>query len=310
MRSSFQSFPRPRSVAVAILALLMMAGCGVEFISRDQPVETSVAAPMDPGARVESPTRPGSRWNSTLDHEFEDRGPVNLPGQSQTPNPSVIQPGDPTMAPGQSQGRDFDNRNTWLASIRRGGHFEVARSARVSAALRHRFTVDLWVNPADLADQPVLRLGKLSISLTGGRFVATARGLALDGTNALPGVWHHVALEVDGNDLALYVDGVRFLGRSATSTPVGKGAAPMVAVGGRVGNMDWFVGQVDNLRIGTGLRYGSAFIPDRRLMVDGSTVMAFSFDRRLAGDGLVRGVTSPPSLAMLNGDIRLQRGAP
>ncbi|QEG02493.1 cyclic 3',5'-adenosine monophosphate phosphodiesterase [Stieleria maiorica] len=110
----------------------------------------------------------------------------------------------------------------------------------------------------------------------GGRYVSAI------GKEALPlNQWSHLAGVYDGSNVVLYVDGKRVASKSATGSrksnqlPLYLGADP--DHGGNPTRA--FVGQLNEFRLSTGVRYDGDFTPAKRHQPDDSTVLLHHFDR-------------------------------
>jgi len=203
----------------------------------------------------------------------------------------------------------FQPDGSWILDIRRGGKLIFGPSARLDRLVGRDFTLDLWLNPRDLADQPVLRVGEVRLLIRGGRFVARGPGVSVVGRNAAAGAWQHVALEVGRNDLVLYVDGEPFTAVSTASSIISTGGGHSAVLGGRHKSSDApFVGKVDDLRLRAGPVYREGFTPSRQPMDASSAPLAFSFRARDRGATLLHNEGWLARAARLEGRAAVRRG--
>jgi hypothetical protein len=269
VRSRSLSVCPPLTLALALaLFAFTVAGCGVDVLD-----------PTPPGS-VEAP-------------QSVEVGQLNqglLPKDViLTRSPEAL---TANLGPAKLGDRRFELTGATVLAIHEGGSLLVDRSTSLDAVLSRDFTVDLWVTPRDQVDQRVLQIGRLSVLIRGGRFVASAPGLAVTGSNVRSGAWQHLALEVSRDALSFYIDGVRFSGQATDGHLVGGDPGLPFMVGGEEGmTATPFIGLVDTLRLRTGQLYRGMFTPTRHPVTIVSAPVAFTFRRgdqgvtRLSNEG-------------------------
>jgi len=96
--------------------------------------------------------------------------------------------------------------------------------------------------------------------------------------NVQPSVqkWHHYAMQFDGTECSLWLDGAKILGSNAPGILV-LNNAPLTI--GRVADGAYvFRGNIDEVRISKVARYGTNFTPSVRFVPDVDTVALYHFD--------------------------------
>lgn len=98
------------------------------------------------------------------------------------------------------------------------------------------------------------------------------------------GAWHHVAAVFDGSQKQIFIDGLLDASAATTFGP-GSGTTNLrIGVAGD-SNANFFGGLIDEVRVTTGVRYASSFIPDLAHAADGSDARGlWNFDTQTAGD--------------------------
>jgi hypothetical protein len=271
---------RPRLIILSSLTLLILGAvaCGEEFIGPDLPVKATTSTPVGFGSLF-FPDIPDNIMVDPLGSITAQQAPAQQHGKAVAVDTTDIGLAQPTISKNEPKLGDlkFAPKNGKALWIREEGQLRVVRSTRIDAALGKAFTVDLWVHPEDLADQPVLRMGDLKIGIVSGRFVAVSGKTSVVGSNAQAGAWQHLALEAKANDISLYVDGARFAAKAATGNIVGIRRGVEVLVGGKLNTGHEYLGMVDNLRLRRGEAYRGAFVPVPTFPNPASAVLAFSF---------------------------------
>lgn len=117
--------------------------------------------------------------------------------------------------------------------------------------------------------------------------VGTSRGVARAVLSEPPewGDWHHVALTYDGRVARLYMDG-RLGAESETGGEIVYSDAPLYigAEPNRLGDaVSEFVGQIDEVRVSSVVRYSGPFEPEGVFEADGHTLLLLHFDTPLLG---------------------------
>ncbi|USN98302.1 MAG: hypothetical protein H6810_08965 [Phycisphaeraceae bacterium] len=161
-----------------------------------------------------------------------------------------------------------------------------------------RFTTECWVKGDQLSGTSTVlsrfRDDKgfgLTWSKPGGvlpyGIVGTDRGLAWASLDTPPawGEWHHVALTYDGKRAVVYLDGVE-AARSETAgsaaysdLPLYIGAEPNE----RGDPIGLFVGEIDEVRVSSVVRYTGSFTPEKVFGPDESTLLLLHFDTDYLG---------------------------
>ncbi len=96
------------------------------------------------------------------------------------------------------------------------------------------------------------------------------------------GVWHHVALCIGPSTSTLFVDGVA---HSTHDTPSFTTAGDSLLIGMRFdeGGLGW-VGEIDEVRISSVVRYTGNFTPATSWAVDGNTIACWRFNEGMGGN--------------------------
>lgn len=116
----------------------------------------------------------------------------------------------------------------------------------------------------------------------GGASWACSTGTANDGN------WHHVAATFDGTTIRFFIDGATS-GTAARSNGLSE-TATALKIGSNPGSTDLFLGQIDEVRISSTVRYVSSFTSSRRLTEDTQTRALWHFDE---GSGQAFADSSP-----------------
>ena len=123
--------------------------------------------------------------------------------------------------------------------------------------------------------------GRLSFSLhLDGEYVSVR---APEDTLMEPGRWHHVAAAFDGQEVRLYLDGTP-VARAAAAGSRTPNQLPLIVGGDVDGNgaaTSTLDGELDEVRISRGARYGAAFRPARRHTLDDGAVLLLHMDGAL-----------------------------
>ncbi len=136
--------------------------------------------------------------------------------------------------------------------------------------------------------------GRLEFSV----FLGQAYAAAKSGTPVLEaGRWHHAAGVFDGSEVRLYLDG-RLIDKVAASGKRKTKPLPLV-IGADVDGperpvMSHFRGMIDGVRLSSTARYaGESFAPERRCLMDPSTVLLANMDSRVGRRLRVEGTRNP-----------------
>lgn len=99
--------------------------------------------------------------------------------------------------------------------------------------------------------------------------------------------WGHLALTCDGERARLFING-ELVDEQPVGAPISAPALPLIiGASPRAASRPeaWFAGQIDEVRLSEGARYGAPFTPTRTLARDGTTLMLFHFDQEGAPAG-------------------------
>ena len=138
-------------------------------------------------------------------------------------------------------------------------------------------------NPANTDISPVVELiiHKGDHFLQGRvRYGTLANTTQLSGTTAVTAkVWHHAAMSIVNGQVNIYLDGKLDSTGLLTDAMFNMPSSPWV-IGARADGFlgDSYFGLVDEVRLSTGARYSSSFIPQRRFAVDSNTVGLWHLD--------------------------------
>ncbi len=187
-------------------------------------------------------------------------------------------------------------RGEMSASIRRARDFFNTDSARIQSndvpLPQGPFTLEAWVNPSRLGPSRAVVAKTQSSEYAlflhegvpqfdvhlGGRYVAPK-----DSKKIMLDQWTHLAGVFDGNECRLYVNGKQVDAkrgsgeRTTNQLPLFIGADPD---GWRNPTRE-FAGQLDEIRLSTGVRYTDDFEPAKRHVSDDQTVLLLHCDQQI-----------------------------
>ena len=154
-------------------------------------------------------------------------------------------------------------------------------------------TIEAWIKPtSNGGDQEVIRLkggydDGCEIQVRSDGNVSFAANLPAGASwyncvssavNAYDGSRHHVAATVDGENIALYVDGVQVMTNTGAGG-LGEYGNVMVYLGQHPSGANQYMGWIDELRISNTIRYPSSFTrPDQPFTPDANTLLLFHFN--------------------------------
>lgn len=136
------------------------------------------------------------------------------------------------------------------------------------------FTIDVWIRPASISlllshtiiaqiDDSVGPNIQWGLTLFAGgtlKFTSNVTDITVNGNSVLStGVWYHVAVQRDGNNFTIFLDGVSD-GTATSSAIIDHPAGKLVEVGGNAGVL-YFDGWIDELRVSNVARYSGNFTP-------------------------------------------------
>jgi hypothetical protein len=124
------------------------------------------------------------------------------------------------------------------------------------------FTLEAWVNPTDLSNDPIVmsKFGlsgdfhyELELTANGGlRANVSGDGTTYDvlisgGGLIVPGMWAHVATTFDNGDWTLYVNGIAVAHKTSSVTSVYTGGSQPLLIGRDVTTRHYYEGLIDNV---------------------------------------------------------------
>jgi len=184
----------------------------------------------------------------------EGAGPVDLTPRAAPPNKQVLQ-------------------------IEAGGRLLVQRDDVLAQGLSGETTLEFWVWIETMEDQPLVRMGNVSLAIRDRRVRVQLDGAEVESAQVTSREWYHVALVSEADQLRLYVNG--HMSGSTQAPTQWTLDHETVTFGGREEFVGAFCGKLDNIRLtNQALYYAQDFTPSQKVVALDNMALAYDFDQQ------------------------------
>jgi Concanavalin A-like lectin/glucanases superfamily len=266
-------------VGVMAATMLVVGGCA-DLSDINDPNEDVELLPI--------PDPPGPAGPNELDPKVT--GPVLVEQVAMTPvKPKPIPPSKQVL------------------QVNKGGKLVVKRDEQLAQSISGDTTLELWVWIETMADQPLVRMGNISLQIHDRRVRAQLDGAALESAVVTSREWYHLTLVTEADQLRLYVNGQ--MSGSVQAPTQWELDDETITFGGRQKVTGAFSGKLDNIRLTSqALYHGADFSPSQQLVALDNMALAYDFDQQHEGEE-VEDLSGNDRHGQISGDATLVAGA-
>jgi hypothetical protein len=246
-------------VLVGVLAATMIVAGGCADLSDlNDPQETTMPYPVPP----ETP-------------EFQNRLDPSAPGPQldQLTTNRTKTPVKPTPPSKQ------------VLQVQKGGKLIVKQDEQLAQGISGDTTLELWVWIKTMADQPLVRMGNVTVVVRDRRVRVELVGGDVESDPVVSGEWYHVAVVAEADQLRLYVNG--HMSGSMGAPTEWTLDDETITFGGQAKNKELgaFSGKLDNIRLtNQALYHDEDFTPSQQLVALDNMAFAYDFDQQREGE--------------------------